>query len=52
MIQRIRTWFFLRRHLRACQKLQALVDRQASSYETRRYREKRAAALKHTRGVA
>lgn len=30
----------------ACQRLQEMVDRNRNSYETQRYRERRAAALK------
>ena len=47
----LRSFFFMRRHMRACRELQRLVDERAASYETRRYRERRAAALKHTRPV-
>jgi hypothetical protein len=36
----------------ARQKLAEDVERRRNSYEIIRYREKRAAALKHTRGVA
>ena len=37
--------------LAAAHELQRLVDERAASYETRRYRERRTAALKHTRLV-
>jgi hypothetical protein len=42
MIQRLKIWFAHRR-------LQKLVERQRDSYECRRYRERRAAALKGCR---
>jgi hypothetical protein len=40
----------LRRYL-AARRLQRMVDEQRNSYETRRYRERRAAALKGRRKV-
>jgi hypothetical protein len=42
----IRNLLFLYRHRRACRRLQRDVEARANSYETRRYRERRAAALK------
>ena len=45
MIRAIRQWLAVRR-------LNKLVARQRDSYETRRYREHRAAALSYTRRAA
>lgn len=45
----LRNKLFVRRHMRACRKLQRIVEQTANSYECRRYRERRAAALKHSR---
>lgn len=45
-MKRLREYIFLRRHMRACRELQRIVEQQRNSYETRRYRERRAAALK------
>jgi hypothetical protein len=42
----LRNWLFMRRHLKACRELQRITNERANSYETRRYRERRAAALK------
>jgi hypothetical protein len=45
MIRHFKQWLAIRR-------LSKLIARQRNSYETRRYRERRAAALKHTRASA
>jgi hypothetical protein len=42
----LREYLFISRHLRACRELQRITEARANSYETRRYRERRAAALK------
>ena len=47
----LRSFFFMRRHLRACRELQRLVEKNKRSFETEQYRRRRAAALKHTRPV-
>ncbi len=44
-----RELLFMQRHMRACRELQRITEERANSYETRRFRERRAAALKHTR---
>jgi hypothetical protein len=46
MIHRLRTWLFLRRHLRACKRLQRIVERERASFRCEDYRRRRAAALK------
>jgi hypothetical protein len=49
MIQRIRSYLFMRRHMRACRELQRITEERRQSYEVQRYRDKRAAALKASR---
>jgi hypothetical protein len=45
----IRNWLFMRRHLKACRKLQQIVEQQRQSFECEQYRRRRQAALKVTR---
>jgi hypothetical protein len=42
----LRSLLFLYRHKKACRRLKRLVEDSRNSYETRRFRERRAAALK------
>jgi hypothetical protein len=60
----LRTWFFLRRHKRvcnrtiasarelACEALARDVEKRRNSFEVQDYRKRREAALKRTRGLA
>lgn len=45
MIRRLRSFFFMRRHLRACRDLQRMVDHNRNSPACRDYRRHRAAML-------
>ena len=42
----LRSFFFMRRHKRACRELQRLVDARRQSFDCEQYRRRRAAALK------
>lgn len=46
MIQAIRNFLFVRRHMKACRELQRLVDERRRSFKTEDYRRRREAALK------
>jgi hypothetical protein len=48
----LRNFLFMRRHKRACKRLQRIVEAQRLSFEAEQYRRHRKAALKATRGVA
>jgi hypothetical protein len=45
----LRNLLFMYRHKKACRQLQRLTEANRNSYENRRYRERRTAALSHTR---
>jgi hypothetical protein len=45
----LRSFFFMRRHRKACRELQRLVEQRRQSFAIEQYRRRRAAALKHTR---
>jgi len=42
----LRSLIFMHRHLKACRRLQKLVEENKRSFETEQYRRRRAAALK------
>jgi hypothetical protein len=48
----LRSIIFIWKHKRACRKLQRDVERRKQSFECEQYRRRRAAALKHSRGLA
>jgi hypothetical protein len=48
----LRNWLFLRRHFRACRKLQRIVEANRRSFELQDHVKRRNAMLKHTRRLA
>jgi hypothetical protein len=52
MIQAIRNFLFVRRHMKACRDLQRLVNERCNSFEIESYRRHRKAALRFYRREA
>jgi hypothetical protein len=45
----LRNFLFVRKHMKACRKLQQIVEQRRNSYEVQDYRKRRQAALKASR---
>lgn len=51
MIERFRSFMFMRRHLKACRALARSGEERRKSFEVQQFNRRRAAALKHTRAT-
>ena len=48
----LREFLFRTKHMRACRKLQRLVEKERNSFRCQDFKRRREAALKHTRRAA
>lgn len=47
----IRSWFFMRRHMKACRRLQRITEERCKSFAVQDFAKRRAAMLKVTRSL-